>query len=317
MFLNKRKQGFSTILLVLFLSSLLLLGYYYKEGKISLATLRGLKDPYCNIPILITLGDIDKRFNLSTETISKELNIASNVWEKEAKKDLFIFDGKGKSKVIVNFVYDDRQKETVESTKARASLESGWAKYESLIDQRKVLAVKYDSEQSTYDLAIKKYNVRLENLEKSVRAWNKKQGSEAEYRALQSEQSAVDQMFNSLEKQRITINSLAAQINTYNEKIKTLYNGLVTQTNEYNHLFSSDDPITIGEYDGTYYINIYQYSDLAQLRVTLAHELGHALGMDHVENEKSIMYPLQSKQSGETLILTAEDLSELSRVCEL
>jgi hypothetical protein len=316
MFFNKKNKGFSQILLVLLLGSILLFGYFYKEGRITLASLRGLRDPYCNIPIKITLGDIDSRFKLKNETILKELNIASSVWEKEESKDLFVFEGKSKSKVIVNFVYDERQQETIESSKARAFLESGWNSYESLINQRKTLAEKYDSLQSSYENGIKAYNLRLASYEDRVRAWNRKQGSEAEYKALKAEGAAVDQMFNSLEKQRISINSLADQINKFNGDIKSLYDKLVSQTNEYNHLFSSDDPITVGEYDGTYYINIYQYTDLAQLRITLAHELGHALGMDHTENEKSIMYPLQSKQTGDSLILTVEDRNELHRVCK-
>ena len=316
MFLNKRPRGFSQILMILFLGSLLLFGYYYKEGKISLATFRGLQDPYCNIPIKITLGDIDSRFGLKNETILKELAVASDAWEKEEKKDLFVFDGKNKSTVIVNFIYDERQQVTLEGEKAKAKLEAGWSSYEDMIAQRKALALRYDSLQTSYEAAIKIYNSRLAQFERMVKEWNRKQGNEAQYNALKQEEAAVNQLFENLEKQRITINSLSSQINKYNEDIKTLYDSLVIKTNEYNHLFSSDDPITVGEYDGTYYINIYQYTDLAQLRITLAHELGHALGMDHTENENSIMYPLQSKQSGESLTLTAEDRAELHRVCE-
>lgn len=316
MFFNRKNKGFSQILLILLLGSLLLFGYFYKEGRITLATLRGLKDPYCNVPIKITLGEIDPRFKLKNETILKELNIASSVWEKEETKELFVFDGKSKSKVIVNFVYDERQLETVESTKAKVALEAGWDSYESLIAQRKTLATRYDNLQSSYETGIKSYNTRLSTYENMVREWNRKQGSEAEFKALKAEGAAIKQLFSNLEKQRLSINSLADQINKFNNDIKSLYDKLVNQTNEYNHLFSSDDPITVGEYDGTYYINIYQYTDLAQLRITLAHELGHALGMDHTENERSIMYPLQSKQIGETLVLTTEDKAELHRVCQ-
>jgi len=316
MFINIKNKGFSKILLILFLGSLLLFGYFYKEGRITLASLRGLRDPYCNVPIAITLGDIDPRFKLRNEAILKELEIAANVWEKEESRDLFVFNEKSKSKVIVNFVYDERQQETLESTRARDALEAGWDSYENLIAQRKTLSTRYDSLQSAYESGIKTYNSKLASYESMVREWNRKQGTESEYKALKAEGDAVNLMFNNLEKQRLSINSLADQINKFNSDIKILYDKLVSQTNEYNHLFSSDDPITVGEYDGTFYINIYQFTDPAQLRITLAHELGHALGMDHTVNEKSIMYPLQSKQTGESLILTAEDKAELHRVCK-
>ena len=44
----------------------------------------------------------------------------------------------------------------------------------------------------------------------------------------------------------------------------------------------------------------------------LVHELGHALGIGHVENPDSIMY---SYSIGETLTLSEEDLAALKEVC--
>ena len=46
----------------------------------------------------------------------------------------------------------------------------------------------------------------------------------------------------------------------------------------------------------------------------LAHEFGHALSLEHVGNEKSIMYFL-IKEQPESLQLTKEDMDEFARVC--
>ena len=314
--MENKSRGIGKVLIIMFLGSLFMLAYYYKEGRITLASFKNLRDPYCNIPIKIILGDVDTRFNLGNETILKELETASRAWENNYSKDLFTFEGTSKGKVVVNFIYDARQEETLESEKARSLLRAGWERYEEMASERKILANRYESLQSTYDSAVKNYNTRLASYENKVREWNRKQGTESEYRALKAEGETIDQMFESLEKQRIFINNLAAQINESNEEIQSVYAKLIMETNEYNRQFSSDEPITVGEYDGTYYINIYQFTDLAQLRITLAHELGHSLGMDHTENEKSIMFPLQSKQAGDSLLLTEEDRAEFQRVCK-
>jgi predicted Zn-dependent protease len=46
----------------------------------------------------------------------------------------------------------------------------------------------------------------------------------------------------------------------------------------------------------------------------LAHELGHALGIGHLDNPKAIMYYLNE---GINEKLTADDLMALKKVCEI
>ena len=44
----------------------------------------------------------------------------------------------------------------------------------------------------------------------------------------------------------------------------------------------------------------------------LAHEMGHAVGIDHVGDPEAVMYKLNM---GENLTATATDLAELNKVC--
>ena len=62
-------------------------------------------------------------------------------------------------------------------------------------------------------------------------------------------------------------------------------------------------------------MSIFQFDSKDSLILVLAHELGHSLGMEHVENPKSLMYPVLGLQKNEPNLLTKEDLTEFMDVC--
>ena len=84
----------------------------------------------------------------------------------------------------------------------------------------------------------------------------------------------------------------------------------------HNHKFADSTVVHSGDFD-SYEINIYQYYDFPDLRLTLAHELGHALGIDHVDDTNAIMYYLLESQDVVNLKPTEFDLQALFEICEI
>jgi len=55
-------------------------------------------------------------------------------------------------------------------------------------------------------------------------------------------------------------------------------------------------------------IEIYGFDNLKQLKVVLAHEIGHLVGIPHIENKGALMNPIVQKNQEMNLSLTQDDI---------
>lgn len=282
-------------------------------GAIGL-TESGLFAGPCERPIAYQLGGIDEEFDISTSTAQSHLAAAESVWEGVVDKELFVHDPEN-AELSVNFIFDMRQRRTNKVNKIESELADIQSTHEDIMAEYERISNRYDSLLQEYQSRRQEYESDLAAYNERVQKWRQRGGApEDVHRELTNRRKELSDTRESLaadrrrlEKLRQDINELASNGNTlarqYNQTAST-FTERFGGTREFNQAIYTGDAI-----------NVYQFETGEDLRLALAHEFGHALGINHVEGSKSVMYYLMDDQSLDDITLSETDISALKKVC--
>lgn len=242
----------------------------------------------CHNPIYYKIGTIDPKYNIKENEVINDTKEAADIWNKAEGKTLFIYDPKGP--LTINLVYDERQSlssqiQTTESQlqSAKSAITPNEAKYNSLVTD---------------------FKTRLAALNSQIDYWNSHGGAPPdEYQKLVVEQTSLKQEANQ-------INALVSQLNLSTREYNNIVNQLNQSATNFNAVLQNKPE------EGLYSparneIDIYLAINHNELVHTLAHELGHSLGLAHTMDKTSIMYALTSN----TTVATKEDITDLKNLC--
>lgn len=276
----------------------------------------GLSNP-CEKTITYSIDGFDKRFGLSREEFLAEVVKAEKVWEEPSNKNLFEYKEDGDLKI--NLIYDYRQEATDKLKSIGLVINNNKATYDSLKTRYESLLSSYKLKKSVLESEVAGINADRATYEKQVAYWNSRKGApKAEYEKLQETQTSINERIRNASNMQNELNSMADTINY----LTTTINGLIEKLNLNVQKYNSTTETTGEEfYDGEFVrdkygqrINIYQFDSKTRLQRVIAHEMGHALGLEHVNDEDAIMYKLNQGDSEKP---TKSDITELDRVCHL
>ena len=265
----------------------------------------------CKVPLPYRIGVLDERFNLSFDQARLAAADAEAAWEDATERNLFTYDET--ADFAINFIFDERQAFSDAEETFKDRLDATEQISEALEDTHADLVAKYNTTEANYQAARSQYEARLAAYNERVESYNQTGGApadvfdelEAERVALDADQAALNQTVDELNVLVDEINRVGQRgnqlIDTYNRGVET-----------FNDTFGDGREFTQGDYTGDA-INIYTFKDGEELRLVLVHELGHAISLDHVEDETAVLHYLLGAQTGYQL--TAADLEEYSAVC--
>jgi len=266
----------------------------------------------CKMPLSYQIGEIDARFDSSFDEARVAIADAESVWEQATGENLFTYDPNGE--LTINFVFDDRQEFALAEVNFRERLneaenvnEEIKSTYDTLTAEYDTLETKYKENATAYEEQLAAYNARVEE-------YNENGGAPPDaYDALEEERKALDDAHTSLQRQGQQLNELADRINTISEEGNEFVEEYNENVDSYNETFGESHEFTQGDYQNDR-INIYKFIDTTELKLVLAHELGHALSLGHVPGDTSIMHHLMGGQPAD-IALTEHDLNEFEHVC--
>lgn len=272
----------------------------------------------CEEPLTYSIGDIDTRFGINRKDVSEAMAVASELWSDALGKPTAIQSDE--STVTVNFVYDDRQKLVDGEFRFRERINSEQIRMNQMQAEYDQLRERFDRRSAEYVRFAEQTTEELNNLNEWVNGKNSGSGfTESDVEQFERRKAAVEQMQNRVLNERRELDRLAAEINRETDRLNQKIDENNRLIDQYNEEYSGENRFTKATYQNTPkggLITVNTFLNKSELTLILAHELGHALGLNHVANPKSVMYSLMGGQELFPVIqFTQEDLHAIKRLC--
>ena len=288
----------------------------------------------------VTIGKIDDYYKdkITKKELEQIIKEIEYIFESTLKKNIFDYSNDGKPIDILyvpNTQLEDKISKKLELIKKKKE------KIEEL--QEYFPSKKREIEVSQDDLngQIKVINQKVEDLNSYIKNVNsRKNVTKEEYSKIEEYvKNEKYEINNYLKEKNRSYQDLQNILNSYNQKV-VAFNNLVRESNSLIKELESlgrDIKTVNGRTFGiketvlkTYYkdgkevkestttnsmnkIEIYNFDSLEHLKVILAHEIAHLVGVPHIDDEGALMNPILQENQKSRLHLTSEDIENFRK----
>lgn len=303
------RNKFSTIFLIVLLLA---------SAGVVLARLNVFAPKPCTVPITYSIGTFDPKFGITQDQFLADVNQAVQIWDNPTGKTLFQYAPDGKLKI--NLIYDNRQEATDKLRALGLTIDDSQSTYNSLKARYDSLNAQYKLFRQQLDADIAVYEKNRASYEQQVAFWNSKGGADRKTaEKLNAQRDELNAEAAVINKEKNRINALVDEINSLASTLNRIGSALNLDVSQYNQVGSSrgtefEEGLYKSDSSGQE-IDIYEFDSQNKLVRVLAHELGHALGLEHINtNPAAIMYYLNQ---GKNPAATAEDILAVKQLCGL
>jgi len=267
----------------------------------------------CERPLHYRIGEVDDRFDLSSVAYRQLIQKAGHIWENALGQKLFVYDPA--ASFSLNLLYDERQHSTLTSQQLSRKMQQAENSNQQVRARYDYWQEIYQTRSAAFQESLNDFQTRLEVYNKTVEEWNRKGGvPSTEHGALTAEREAIDRTREELEAERNALEEINQTLESLQSRSDTLVATYNRNVHTYNALYGVQTPFHKGEFDGDS-ITIFQFHDANDLLLVLAHEMGHALGLNHVDTPEAIMHAMMGSQNLDKLAPTPADLQALHTSC--
>lgn len=291
--------------------------YLFSDNTDRPTTLGSTPTIPCKEPLTYRFDDLDSRFNITKKELADIMKEVENLWAKALDRDLLNYHKDGK--VAIQLIYSEEQKRMEDERQFSKRIELKAEEIKVKKQEYQHLAEQYKKMEKEFENKVSKYNQLTESYNNLAQKGSDQNLSEDQLAKLKETERQIKSLESVINRMQRDLESLRKRTNSKSEKL----NKLVEEQNEmittYNNRFGDATKFDQGQYvkqGKSESIKIFQFANKAELKTVLAHEAGHALGLQHVNNSKSIMYHMMGKQNIFNLKLTDEDIAAIKERCK-